>query len=59
MKELLFLDLLGFEQNFEEYEYQDCKEGIFKFLNDIVMKIGTLNKAFIQKDFNDIYCHEI
>ena len=47
MKELLFLDLLGFEQNFEEYEYQDCKEGIFKFLNDIVMKIGTLNKALI------------
>ena len=55
MKELLFLDLLGFEQNFEEYEYQDCKEGIFKFLNDIVMKIGISNKALIQKDFNDIY----
>ena len=59
MKELLFLDLFGFNQYFEEYEYQDCKEGIFKFLNDIVMKIGISNKALIQKDFNDIYCHEI
>ena len=55
MKELLFLDLFGFNQYFEEYEYQDCKEGIFKFLNDIVMKIGISNKALIQKDFNDIY----
>ena len=59
MKELLFLDLFDFEQNFEEYEYEDCKGGIFKLLNDIVMKIGTLNKALVQKDFNDIYCHEI
>ena len=59
MKELIFQDLFDFEQNFEEYEYEDCKGGIFKLLIDIVMKIGTLNKAFIQKDFNDIYCHEI
>ena len=31
----------------------------FKFLNDAVMKIGTLNEALIQKEYNDLFCHEI
>ena len=46
-------------QTLRTIEFNIVKLKSFNFLVEVAIEIDTLNKPSIQKEFNDIYCHNI